>query len=169
MKVNLGCGQAYMPGWVNVDASPDVKADVSLDAVDFVRQYGDQVEEVYLGHVLEHLLPGDALVLLTLLCERLPQGAVVSAVAPDMAAIWAAYQRGEITNEQLNASFIYSYVQPSHHRWCYDGPSLLELFRRAGFDDAEPIDVLSWSPVYHKEGPESRWQCGVKATAKGTP
>jgi GT2 family glycosyltransferase/glycosyltransferase involved in cell wall biosynthesis/predicted SAM-dependent methyltransferase len=169
VRVNLGCGQVYMDGWVNVDSSPDVKADVYLDAADFVRHYGDQVEEVYMGHVLEHILPGDALVTLRLLCERLPKGALVSAVTPDMAAIWAAYQRGEISNEQLNASFIYSYVQPSHHVWCYDTESLAELFRRAGFDDVEPIDPLTWEPVFHKEGPEARWQCGVKATAKGEP
>src|SRR5882762_10053986 len=103
-----------MPGWVNVDASPDVRADIYADAADFVRQYGDQVEEVYMGHVLEHILPGDSLVTLRLLCERLPAGAVVSAVTPDMSAIWAAYQRGEISNDHLNVSFVYSYVQPSH-------------------------------------------------------
>ncbi|HEY9472758.1 MAG TPA: glycosyltransferase [Mycobacteriales bacterium] len=167
MRVNLGCGQAYMPGWVNVDASPEVKADIYLDAPEFVRQYGDQVAEVYMGHFLEHLLPGDALALLTLLCERLPKDATVSAVTPDIAAIWQAYQQGEVDNDQLNASFIYSYVQPSRHVWCYDEPSLLELFRRAGFADPEPIDPLTWPPVFHKEGPESRWQCGVRASALG--
>jgi GT2 family glycosyltransferase/glycosyltransferase involved in cell wall biosynthesis len=156
-----------MSGWVNVDASPDVEADIYLEAPDFVRQYGDQVDEVYMGHLLEHLLPGDALSLLTMMCQRLPQGTVVSAVTPDIAAVWAAYQAGEVSNDELNASFIYSYVQPSHHVWCYDEPALLELFRRAGFADAEPIDPLTWPPVYHKEGPESRWQCGVKATALG--
>jgi GT2 family glycosyltransferase/glycosyltransferase involved in cell wall biosynthesis/predicted SAM-dependent methyltransferase len=169
VRVNLGCGQAYMDGWVNVDASTDVKADIYLDAADFVRQYGDEVSEVYMGHVLEHILPGDALVTLRLLCERLPKGAVVSAVTPDMVAIWEAYQQGEISNEQLNASFVYSYMQPSHHVWCYDTGSLTELFRRAGFDDVEPIDPLAWAPVFHKEGTEARWQCGVKATAKGEP
>ena len=169
MRVNLGCGQVYMPDWVNVDASPDVKADIYLDAPDFVRHYGDQVEEVYMGHFLEHLLPGDSLALLTMLCQRLPQGALVSAVTPDMAAIWAAYQAGEVSNDQLNASFIYSYVQPSHHVWCYDEPSLLELFRRAGFADPEVIDPLTWPPVYHKQGDQSRWQCGVKASAIGGP
>jgi O-antigen biosynthesis protein len=169
VRVNLGSGLAYMPGWVNVDESPDVKADIHLDAVDFVRQYGDQVEEVYMGHVLEHILPGDALTLLKLLYERLPAGAVVSAVTPDMDQIWSAYRAGEIDNDMLNASFIYSYVQPSHHVWCYDQRSLTELFRRAGFSDVTPIDPLTWDPVYHKSGPESRWQCGVKATAGGAP
>ena len=168
MRVNLGCGQAYMEGWTNVDASPDVKADIHLDAAEFVRQYGDQVDEVYMGHVFEHLMPGYAASLLRLLNERLRPGAVISVVTPDMRAIFEAYLAGEIDNDKLNASFIYSYVQPSHHVWCYDEATLLELFRRAGLADAEPIaDVSSYPPVFHKEGPESQWQCGVRALAAG--
>ncbi len=166
MRVNLGCGQAYMEGWTNVDASPDVKADIHLDAAEFVRQYGDQVDEVYMGHVFEHLMPGYASSLLRLLNERLRPGTVISVVTPDMRAIFEAYLAGEIDNDKLNASFIYSYVQPSHHVWCYDEATLLELFRRAGLSDAEPIaDVTSYPPVFHKVGPESQWQCGVRALA----
>ncbi len=168
MKVNLGCGQAYMQGWVNVDEDPTAKADIYLDAFDFVRDYGDEVEEVYMGHVIEHLLPGAARSLLALLCDRLPKGAVVSAVVPDMRAIFAAYDRGEVSNDDLNARFVYSYVQPSHHLWCHDLDSLTQLFREAGFRDAEPIDPSEWEPVYWKEGDEARWQCGVRATATGS-
>ncbi len=168
MRVNLGCGQAYMEGWTNVDASPDVKADIHLDAAEFVRQYGDQVDEVYMGHVMEHLMPGYASSLLRLLNERLRPGTVISVVTPDMRAIFEAYLSGEIDNDKLNASFIYSYVQPSHHVWCYDEATLLELFRRAGLQNAEPIsDPTSYPPVYHKVGPESQWQCGVRALAVG--
>ena len=168
MRVNLGCGQAYMEGWTNVDASPDVKADIHLDAAEFVRQYGDQVDEVYMGHVFEHLMPGYASSLLRLLNERLRPGTVISVVTPDMRAIFEAYLAGEIDNDKLNGSFIYSYVQPSHHVWCYDEATLLELFRRAGLSDAEPIaDVTSYPPVFHKVGPESQWQCGVRALAAG--
>src|SRR5450631_1205367 len=157
-----------MEGWTNVDASPDVKADIHLDAAEFVRQYGDQVDEVYMGHVMEHLMPGYAATLLRLLNERLRPGTVVSVVTPDMRAIFEAYLAGEVDNDKLNASFIYSYVQPSHHVWCYDEQSLIELFRRAGLRDVEPIaDPTSYPPVYHKVGPESQWQCGVRAFAVG--
>ncbi len=121
-----------------------------------------------MGHVIEHLLPGAARSLLALLCDRLPKGAVVSAVVPDMRAIFAAYDRGEVSNDDLNARFVYSYVQPSHHLWCHDLDSLTQLFREAGFRDAEPIDPSEWEPVYWKEGDESRWQCGVRATATGS-
>jgi GT2 family glycosyltransferase/predicted SAM-dependent methyltransferase/glycosyltransferase involved in cell wall biosynthesis len=167
MKVNLGCGQVYMEGWVNVDEDPTSKADIFLDAFDFVREHGDEVEEVYMGHVLEHMLPGAARSLLALLCDRLPPGALVSAVVPDMRAIFAAYDRGEVSNDDLNARFVYSYVQPSHHLWCHDLDSLTVLFQEAGFHDIEPIDPSEWEPVHWKEGDESRWQVGVRAHAVG--
>ena len=64
----------------------------------------------------------------------------------------------------LNDSFIYSYIQPSHHVWCYDTQSLVDVFSAAGMVDVRPIDPLTWPPVFHKEGPESRWQCGVAGT-----
>ena len=67
MRVNLGCGQAYMEGWTNVDASPDVKADIYMEAAQFLRQYADEIDEIYMGHVLEHIMPGDALVTLRIM------------------------------------------------------------------------------------------------------
>lgn len=164
MRVNLGCGQAYMPGWVNVDDMPDVKADVYANAFDFVREHGHEVTELYMGHFLEHLMPTDSRALLALIVDRLPADAEVSAVTPDIRAIFDAYERGEIDSHTLNASFIYSYVQPSHHVWCFDEPSLVALFEEAGFSDVRGIDPLTWAPVFHKEGPESRWQCGVRGS-----
>jgi hypothetical protein len=157
-----------MEGWTNVDASRDVKADVYMEAAEFLRQYADEIDEVYMGHVLEHIMPGDALVTLRIMNERLRPGTRVSAVTPDMDAIFQEYLDGTISNDTLNASFIYSYVQPSHHIWCYGPESLAELFRRAGFSDVQPIDPLQWDPVFWKEGEEAQWQCGVAAPATGS-
>jgi GT2 family glycosyltransferase/predicted SAM-dependent methyltransferase/glycosyltransferase involved in cell wall biosynthesis len=168
VKVNLGCGQAYMEGWTNVDESRDVKADIYMEAAEFLRQYASEIDEIYMGHVLEHIMPGDALVTLRIMNERLRPGTMVSAVTPDMDAIFQAYLDGEVSNDKVNASFIYSYVQPSPHIWCYGPDSLAELFRRAGFKDVEQIDPASWGPVFWKEGEESQWQCGVRAPASGT-
>jgi GT2 family glycosyltransferase/glycosyltransferase involved in cell wall biosynthesis/predicted SAM-dependent methyltransferase len=171
MKVNLGCGHSYIEGWVNVDAADDVVADVRMDAFEFVRDYGDEIDELYMGHFLEHLLPASASALLSLIGDSLPEGARVSAVVPDMRAIFAAYDAGEISNAELNERFVYSYSQPSPHVWCYDIDSLLQVFEDAGYRDVEPIDPVTWEPVFWKTGPESRWQCGVRATvpAAGRP
>jgi GT2 family glycosyltransferase/glycosyltransferase involved in cell wall biosynthesis/predicted SAM-dependent methyltransferase len=168
MRVNLGSGHVPIKGWVNVDANPEVHPDVCMDSFDFVRDHGREVTELYMGHFLEHLMPSSAEALLVLIAERLPEGAQVSAVVPDMRAIFRAYDRGEITNEELNERFVYSYEQASHHVWCYDATSLRRVFEDAGYCDVEEIDPLTWDPVFWKEGPESRWQCGVRATVPVT-
>lgn len=167
MKVNLGCGLAYLEGWLNVDASPEVRADVYAEAFDFVREHAAECDEIYMGHFLEHMMPGDARDLLALMAVRLRPGAVVSAVSPDVRAIVDAYRAGEIDNRLLNEAYLYSYVQPSHHRWLYDEPALVELFRSAGLADIAPIDPLTWPPVWWKEGPDSRWQIGAVGHARG--
>jgi hypothetical protein len=152
-----------MDGWVNVDTSPDVKTDVRLDAFEFVERFGPEVNELYMGHFLEHLLREQAESLLRAMIDRLPVGSTVSAVTPDMNAVFRAYLAGEIDNRRLNELYVYNYLDPCHHVWCHDVHSLADLFRSAGFLDVEPVDPLTWPPVYHKHGPDSRWQCGVRA------
>lgn len=161
MRVNLGSGKAYLDGWVNVDSRPDVPSDYCGDVFDFVLEHSASVEEIYMGHLLEHMLYADAVSLLTLLVDRLSPGTLVSAVTPDMRSVFEAYLAGQIDNHELNEFFVYSYAQPSHHRWCYDTDSLTRLFSIAGFADVSPVDVSRWEPVYHKAGPNARWQCGV--------
>ncbi|MEO8899608.1 MAG: hypothetical protein ABI352_04465 [Candidatus Dormibacter sp.] len=164
MKVNLGCGSAYVAGWVNVDASEDVKADVHLDARDFIRLHGHETRELYMGHFIEHLMPADALALLRSTVERLPEGAEVSAVVPDIRQVFHAYEAGSIGNRELNEWYVYSYLQPSRHVWCHDESSLTELFSQAGLVDVMPVDPSTWPPVWHKQGLGARFQGGVKGT-----
>ena len=135
MKVNLGSGNSYIEGWVNVDSNPDVRADVYMEAFDFVRMQGSEIDELYMGHFLEHLMPASAAALLALVADELPEGARVSAVVPDMRAIFAAYDAGEISNFELNDRYVYSYEQPSHHVWCHDADSLAAVFDHAGYRD----------------------------------
>jgi predicted SAM-dependent methyltransferase len=167
LRVNLGCGLAYLEGWLNVDGSPDVRADVYAEAFDFVREHGAECDEIYMGHFLEHMMPGAARDLLALMAVRLRPGAVVSAVCPDVRGIVDAYRDGEIDNRILNEAYLYSYVQPSHHLWLYDEPALVGLFRSAGLSDVEAIDPLTWPPVWWKDGPDSRWQIGAVGRAVG--
>lgn len=55
-KLNLGCGNDYKIGWVNVDCRENVKLDIKWNLEKFPYPFKDNTfDEVLLSHVLEHL------------------------------------------------------------------------------------------------------------------
>ena len=55
MKLNLGCFNKQLPGFVNVDIREDVKPDVVDSAFTLKKFENNSVEVVYASHMLEHL------------------------------------------------------------------------------------------------------------------
>ena len=55
MKLNLGSGNDYRKGWVNVDNNPLVKADKYFNLEGWLPFRADSVHEVLLDNTLEHL------------------------------------------------------------------------------------------------------------------
>lgn len=59
-RLNLGCGQHPMEGWVNVDHFPGPGVDVAMNIENdhaYLRHFGvDSITEVMASHVIEHLV-----------------------------------------------------------------------------------------------------------------
>ena len=55
-KLNLGCGSTeFLEGWVNIDKSPDVKADLLLDVTLGLPYDDGSISEIHSGCMLEQL------------------------------------------------------------------------------------------------------------------
>jgi SAM-dependent methyltransferase len=56
VKLNLGCGQNRIEGYVNADREPAAEPDVVMDLEEFPWPFDDDsVDEVVANHVLEHV------------------------------------------------------------------------------------------------------------------
>ena len=55
LKVQLGCGNCYIKGWLNTDKSPLVKRDMFVDLEKPLPFKDNSVDEIIANHVLEHI------------------------------------------------------------------------------------------------------------------
>lgn len=161
VRLNLGCGDKILPGYVNVDVAasrkgqaPDVLGD--LRALPFPPGHADEILAV---HVIEHFYPWEADGLLAhwhatlkpggrlvLECPNLLTAARMLVEQPERAA------RAEGKDGQLAMWPLYgdpSWRDPLMcHRWGYTPATLIDLLRRCGFTNVrqEPAQFKRRDP-----------------------
>jgi hypothetical protein len=163
MKLNLGCGDRYVPGWHNVDrADCPHQKDEAFDLR--MPLPWEQVQYVYAGHVLEHLRVGDALVLLERLYWCMAVGGELMVVGPDVVAAEAMLAGGQGLGVSLESlKYGASRWPGDEHRWeCaeLDLRIMLELTNWTVGQRMSINDVPAMWPVADR-GPQ--WQCAVSA------
>ncbi|MFD9623905.1 class I SAM-dependent methyltransferase [Streptomyces virginiae] len=89
LNLHLGCGERYLPGWVNIDFYP---APLSMNLLWGLPFRRGSVKRVYTSHMLEHLYyPDHASRLLREIHSVLAPGGTVRIVVPDIAKWLHAY------------------------------------------------------------------------------
>lgn len=154
-KLNVGSGDYPLPGWANLDANPERNAEIVADATEHLRGCeAGRYDEIYAGHVIEHMAQEDALAFIRECYRVLPPGGKLGIVVPDTREIFRRYVTGAIDSleqpqgrwwkiadlDTLNAWFIYSTIQDSHHQWMWDKDTLTRAMTDAGFIGLREID-----------------------------
>jgi predicted SAM-dependent methyltransferase len=91
--LNFGCGGAFHPGWVNLDACPASPGVVAHDLRQGFPYPSESFQGVYGSHVLEHLDPETGARLLRECHRVLGPGGIIRIVVPDLEAIARLYLR----------------------------------------------------------------------------
>ncbi len=150
---NLGCGDYPLEGYTNVDADPACPAHWHGQVPPLPAEDAS-LDEIYIGHMLEHLTPEDAATLLAECARCLVAGGQLGVVVPDTRAIMATWLGGVPMRVEyppgvyhdlrdlnhVNRLFLYSTMQDSHHLWAYDLHSVGQVIMAAGFTLTREID-----------------------------
>lgn len=148
MKLHLGSGKRFIPGYTHVDVLDYPHIDLRC-SVDRMPMIGDEsVEVAYACHVLEHFHRRDVQRVLLEWHRILKPGGILRIAVPDFAALVDLYlQTGKLT-DVIGPIFGRGDFLYNVHYNCFDFATLsFELFK-AGFKEVKHYD---WRKTEHAD------------------
>ena len=149
MKLHIGCGEKYLPGWKHIDARKFPHVDYVTDKLDKLDMFADNsVEEIYACHVLEHFTRAETADggILREWHRVLKVGGILRIAVPNFEAIVEEY----LSTRNLDLVMGLLYGGQNHkfnfHYQTYDFKRLSGLLQRAGFSKVERYDWRDFLP-----------------------
>lgn len=148
MKLNLGCGDKILPGYVNVDvvaARAGREPDVICDLRDLAPFASDSADEVMAIHVVEHFWRWEIEAVLREWLRVLKPGGQMVIEVPNLLAACEALLANPVAGARADQAgqrtmWVF-YGDPAWqdplmiHRWGYTPQSLVDLLRSVGLTD----------------------------------
>jgi predicted SAM-dependent methyltransferase len=146
MKLHLGCGKRYIPGFVHVDIRSYPHVD-HVQAIDSLEQIpSESCSLIYACHVIEHFKRYEIEKVLIEWCRVLKRGATIRLSVPDLRALSMIYL--ETGNLDLVVGPLCGRQDHQYniHYNVFDYPTLSRLLERCGFTAVRPYD---WRKTEH--------------------
>ena len=146
MKLHLGCGKRYIPGYVHIDAIdyPHVDHVAAIDHLSFIQD--DSVDVIYNCHVLEHFKRRDVSRVLLEWRRVLKPGGTLRTAVPDFEAVCDIYKNCGNIETIIGLLFgRQDYLYNIHYN-VFDFLSLKGQLESAGFVSIHKYD---WMSVEH--------------------
>jgi predicted SAM-dependent methyltransferase len=146
LRLHLGCGPKYLPGFVNIDANPLQKIDLWLDVRCGLPFANQSVESIYSTHMIEHLYPDELEALLRECARVLKPGTGLRLVVPSLRSAVLAYQQRRHDwfpdsfprhFDSVGGRFSNFVFCDGQHRAAFDFEYLKEVLNRTGFGQVQ--------------------------------
>lgn len=156
MKLHLGCGKRFIPGFVHIDAVEYEHLDhvATIDNLSFIGS--NTIDLIYTCHVLEHFRRKDVNRVLTEWLRVLKPGGTMRISVPDFSKLCEVYKKYNDINLVIGPIFgRQDYLYNIHYN-VFDEKSLSALLidcgyqdpRRYDWQDTEHADIDDYSQAY---------------------
>ena len=141
MRLNLGCGNKIMEGFVNIDAVQHDGVDLILDLSEYEVPF-EGVDYINCQDFLEHLYKNKQLWFLESCYKKLKTGGKIYIQIPDLEILAKRYcgvlenpsnMQHDIDGKQLASSLYGGSGMWDSHKWGYDKYTLREILESIGF------------------------------------
>ncbi len=151
MKLNLGCGNKSIPGFINIDVK-------EFEGVDYVASIGDlafknnSVDLIYASHVLEHTPQTEPI--LREWYRILKHKGVLRMAVPDFEAIVKVYSKNKNLNELMGLLYGRQDCEYHFHYKTFDFATLSGMLKMIGFKKVLRYD---FKKTIHNDYPDYSW------------
>lgn len=144
VKLHLGCGKRYLPGYINIDISSPI-ADLHCD----VRRlpYPDEyVDEIYACHILEHFGRHEFKDVLREWGRVLVKNGKMYISVPDLEASFAYYEKHKDLTPLIGQFYGGQRDEYDHHKIGFTFGFLGGILGELGFSEVERYDAFKYLP-----------------------
>ena len=148
MKLHLGCGKKYIPGFVHVDLQDFEHIDYRTSVADLAFAQDESVDLIYSSHVLEHFGRHEYKKVLHEWFRVLKPGGILRLAVPDFAAVVEYYTKKDDNLEILLGLVVGGQKEGEfdYHKMIFDEKLLNKVLKETGFSRVERYD---WRETEH--------------------
>ena len=146
MKLHIGAGERFLPGYKHMDAIKREHIEFVGDARDLSFLDDGSVEEIYACHILEHFNRNEIDSVLMEWNRVLCLGGILRVAVPDFSAIAAAYSENRELDEVLGLLYGGQNYEYNFHFQAFDFKRLNTLLEKTGFTDVREYDWSEFLP-----------------------
>jgi predicted SAM-dependent methyltransferase len=157
LRLNLGCGDVIMEGWINVDLFHP-KAQVRADAKDLC-MFDNSVDEIYASHLIEHFDFQEGLKALKEWYRVLKIGGKLVIETPDFEAFCKNFLKLPDVEQPKYYGIVWGYPWlPGHaHKFGYTPTQMFWSLKQIGFTNIRRtpalrfLDAVDWCMRFESE------------------
>jgi len=143
MKLNLGAGNFPLKGFINIDKKKLPGIDRILEIKDKLDYPDGSIDEIYMGHFIEHLEVDDAVNLLKDCLRVLKKEGKIIITIPDFEKIFQQFNFSTANKMIMNRN-IPEEINPSkieeHHKSLWTNYYLEDILRKLNFKDVITLE-----------------------------